>query len=280
MSSLYLGNNSSVMNTSTNQVYISKALGVKEYAYFEEQNPSFRATMEDGHFIFDDVLGDGKSILFGVVDGHGGREVADWVINSFKKEFLNQYASCKKDVKTALEKTFLAVDDAMKNCAWSIETGCTACVGIILYEIGKRVMYTANVGDTRAVLGQLSGCKRVSYDHKASDASEIARVQKDGGNVFFDRVEGSLAVSRAFGDYILKDKGVTAMPYIEKTELRVIDKFLVVATDGLWDVVGDQESIDIIKNRDGALDMAKKLVSTALQNYSRDNTSALVLVLN
>jgi len=280
MSRLYLGNNSSVMNASTNQVYISKALGVKEYAYFEEQNPSFRATMEDGHFIFDDVLGDGKSILFGVVDGHGGREVADWVINSFKKEFLNQYANCKKDVKTALEKSFLAVDDAMKNTAWSIETGCTACVGIILYEIGKRVMYTANVGDTRAVLGQLSGCKRVSYDHKASDPNEIARVQKDGGNVFFDRVEGSLAVSRAFGDYILKDKGVTAMPYIEKTELRVIDKFLVVATDGLWDVVGDQEAIDIIKNRDGALDMAKKLVSTALQNYSRDNTSALVLVLN
>lgn len=85
------------------------------------------------------------------------------------------------------------------------------------------------------------------------------------------------------------------MPYIERTELRVIDKFLVVATDGLWDVIDDQvnlegeylincaceqEAIEIIKNRDGALDMAKRLVNTALEKYTRDNTSVLVLILN
>ena len=48
---------------------------------------------------------------------------------------------------------------------------------MIFISTGKRVLYTANVGDTRAVLGQFGGCKRVSYDHKASDANEVARVK-------------------------------------------------------------------------------------------------------
>jgi len=90
---------SSMLGGFTNSVYIGKALGVKEYAYCEEMNPSFRNTMEDGkkiafeksfqkwigHFIIDDFLGDGKSILFGVFDGHGGRDVADFVISAFPK---------------------------------------------------------------------------------------------------------------------------------------------------------------------------------------------------
>ena len=48
---------------------------------------------------------------------------------------------------------------------------------IIFKFTGKRILYTANVGDTRAVLGQFGGCKRVSYDHKGSDPSEVARVK-------------------------------------------------------------------------------------------------------
>lgn len=70
------------------------------------------------------------------------------------------------------------LDDALKsNVLTSYESGSTACVGIIVMEQGKRNLYTANVGDTRAVLGQTSGSKRVSYDHKADDPSEIERVK-------------------------------------------------------------------------------------------------------
>jgi len=278
MNSLHLS--SSLLSTASNPVYIPKALGVKEYAFVDEMNPSFRNTMEDGHFIVDDILGDGKSILFGVLDGHGGRDMTDFVIGVFAKEFLNQYNACKKDVKTALEKTFLKVDEILPDSVNSSEMGATACVGIISFEAGKRILYIANVGDTRAVLGQVAGYKRVSYDHKASDQNEQARVKKDGGNIFFNRVQGLLAVSRAFGDHSLKDKGVSAVPYIERIELRLIDKYLVVATDGLWDVMEDQEAIEIVKKREGALDMAKRLLQTALKNCTRDNTSVMVLVLN
>jgi serine/threonine protein phosphatase PrpC len=92
-------------------------------------------------------------------------------------------------------------------------------------------------------------------------------------------VEGQLAVSRAFGDHCLKDKGVIANPYIEKVELRLIDKYLVMGSDGLWDSLEDQESIDVVKTKDSAGDMAKSLVTTALAKFSKDNVSCMVLKL-
>ena len=54
-----------------------------------------------------------------------------------------------------------------------------------------------------------------------------------------DRVGGSLAVSRAFGDHALKSAGVTAKPYINKHILRPFDKYLVIVSDGVWDVLTD-----------------------------------------
>jgi len=264
----------------TTPVYLAKALSVKEYAYFEDQNVYFRNTMEDGYFICDDILKDGKSGLFGVFDGHGGRDVAEYLLKNFQKEFINEYVRLKKDTKAALESTFINLDQQIKANCKSDEMGSTACVAFILYESGRRMLYVANVGDTRAVLGQITGSKRVSYDHRASDASEIQRIKQAGGTVLYNRVEGQLAVSRAFGDHCLKDKGVICNPYIEKIEVRVIDKFLVMGSDGLWDTVDDQESIDLIKNKDSAADMAKTLVSTALAKFSKDNVSCMVLKLN
>ena len=83
--------------------------------------------------------------------------------------------------------------------------------------MGKKVMYVANVGDTRGVL--MSGTnnfKRVSYDHKATDKQEIDRVKREGGIILDDRVGGALAITRAFGDYALKRDGVSAKPTIIK----------------------------------------------------------------
>lgn len=62
------------------------------------------------------------------------------------------------------------------------------------------------------------------------------------------RVGGSLAVTRAFGDHSLKRDGVTAKPYINKHVLRPFDKYLIIATDGVWDVLEDQEAINFCKD--------------------------------
>ena len=74
--------------------------------------------------------------------------------------------------------------------------------------------------------------------------------------VFDNRVGGSLAVSRAFGDHSLKSDGVTAKPFINKHVLRPSDKFLVIASDGVWDVLSDQDAINFCKDEFSTKDIA------------------------
>jgi serine/threonine protein phosphatase PrpC len=64
--------------------------------------------------------------------------------------------------------------------------------------------------------------------------------RKMGGNVFFDRVGGVLAVSRAFGDHALRSLGVICTPNVIRTELRLTHRWLVIASDGLWDTMTDK----------------------------------------
>lgn len=79
----------------------------------------------------------------------------------------------------------------------------------------------------------------MSYDHRATDPVEVDRIRKDGGIVLDNRVGGSLAITRAFGDHSLKKDGVIARPYIKKHVLRSSDRYLVVASDGVWDSMED-----------------------------------------
>lgn len=81
-------------------------------------------------------------------------------------------------------------------------------------ESGHRVLYIANVGDSRAVISRNGVAERMSVDHKGDDPTEMERVKMDGGIVLEGRVGGSLAVSRAFGDYALKNEGVICTPYV------------------------------------------------------------------
>jgi protein phosphatase PTC1 len=84
-------------------------------------------------------------------------------------------------------------------------------------------MYIANVGDTRAVLLAKGVAYRLSYDHKASDQPEVDRIRFGGGSVFDNRVGGTLAVTRAFGDHSLKKAGVIANPSIKKVTIKSTD---------------------------------------------------------
>lgn len=114
--------------------------------------------------------------------------------------------------------------------------------------MGNKVVYSANLGDTRAVLSKNGIAERMTYDHRATDYSEIERVRQAGGVVIADRVGGSLAITRAFGDHSLKKDGVIAKPYIKKHVLRSTDKYLVIASDGVWDSMEDQDAINYCKD--------------------------------
>jgi serine/threonine protein phosphatase PrpC len=103
--------------------------------------------------------------------------------------------------------------------------------------------------------------------------------------VFKNRVLGILAVTRSFGDHGMKDF-VTAVPHITETDLSSVGDapFLILACDGVWDVISDQEAVDLImagfKEKQGPdSDAAKRLVMTALERGSGDNITAIVVFL-
>ena len=130
---------------------------------------------------------------------------------------------------------------------------------------------------SRSVISRNGVAERMSVDHKLDDPLEIERVKLDGGIVLEGRVGGQLAVARAFGDYALKNEGVTAQPYVRKHFLRPFDKYLVIATDGVWDVLSDQDAIDLCKDDQTTDQISKDIVKTAIEKGSRDNICCLVL---
>ncbi|KAK4050017.1 mgpp2cl-1, protein phosphatase 2C-like protein 1 [Microbotryomycetes sp. JL221] len=143
----------------------------------------------------------------------------------------------------------------------------------------KRTLYTANVGDARAVLSRQGRAVRLTYDHKGSDAKEAKRITDAGGFVMNNRVNGVLAVTRSLGDSAMKEF-VVGSPYTTETSLSEGDDFLIVACDGLWDVCQDQEAVDLIKGVSDPQEASKILLDHALNNFSSDNLSVLVVALN
>lgn len=118
----------------------------------------------------------------------------------------------------------------------------------------RRVLYTANVGDARAVLARQGKGVRLTYDHKGSDKKEVRRIQEAGGFVLNNRVNGEcecigrstpqprlmtmsfgsgvLAVTRSLGDSAMKDY-VVGSPYTSEMELTEKDEYLIIACDGV-----------------------------------------------
>ncbi|GAA6003493.1 hypothetical protein JCM10207_000359 [Rhodosporidiobolus poonsookiae] len=143
-------------------------------------------------------------------------------------------------------------------------------------KAAKRTLYTANVGDARAVLSRGGRAVRLTYDHKGSDAKEAKRISDAGGFVLNNRVNGVLAVTRSLGDSSMKEFVVGA-PYTTETSLGPGDEWLIVACDGLWDVCGDQEAVQLIENAADAQEASQILLDHALSQFSTDNLSILVV---
>lgn len=119
-------------------------------------------------------------------------------------------------------------------------SGSTAAVALIWTNSrGEQYLDAANIGDARTVLVRSGKAIRMSYDHKATDETERKRIEDNGGVILMDKVSASLAIARSFGDPELK-KWVIAEPYCNSIKLTKEDSHVIVACDGLWDVVTDQ----------------------------------------
>ncbi|KAK8801972.1 hypothetical protein WA158_006367 [Blastocystis sp. Blastoise] len=245
----------------------------------ERMNAKRRKSMEDAHKIIPCFMNDVNIFYAGVFDGHGGRGVVDWVVSHLDNNLREAIESNElTSIEQCLEYAFLYTDIQTKQKELCVD-GSTAAIVFIQKQLdGKRILYCANVGDTRTLICNNGQAIRLSYDHKAIDENEIRRINASGGFVSKGRVGGLLAITRSFGDHSLKNY-VTAHPYITKYEITDQDQFLVIACDGIFDVMTDQEVIDFIQTHQGesGFDPANSLADEAIKRDTNDNITVLVI---
>jgi serine/threonine protein phosphatase PrpC len=248
-----------------------------------------RATMED-QFI---VARYGQWTMLGVLDGHGGAEVAKIVSEQLPRCLLPRLMCVNPEeinqVKKIIENGFIEFDTWLhkSNPDKFLDQGCTA---VVLFVNGP-CFYIANLGDSRAMVLKPEFCVIASTkDHKP--AMEKERIEKLGGVVYTvgcPRVNGNLATSRAFGDFALKrtteskeayvaEGWVSARPDVGITCTRRNMLFMfVLACDGLYDVLTNAEIATFIsQNYDPQC--AHKLVQHALEQGSTDNVSVCLYI--
>lgn len=268
-----------IISQDINEYYCKNAFAVCEYAYKEDSNSRYRGYMEDKGKSIDCFNKDANSALFCLFDGHGGHEVSKYLQDNFANEFKSALPS--DNIESTFINVFHSIDEKIKASHY-FNVGSTGCVVFITVENGKRILYVANVGDTRAVLIKQSQAKRLSYDDRASDKNEYNRIINSGGVVFAGRVYGQLMLSRAFGDWELKPYGVINVPHVLRMEIDMNDKYVVIASDGVWDVFEDEDIQKMVVNGEGtnADELCKNIIKNALLRGTMDNISCFVIKLN
>ena len=238
------------------------------------QNPEYRDYMEDITLTQHGFMKDANKHIFGVFDGHGGDESAKMCQELFPEIFSLLTKQSPFNVEQNLKKSFQKLDEEAKKRKYK-NLGNTATV---IY-ITNKTLFCANVGDSSCVIVFNDNAKKVSFDDKASEPSEIKRIESCGGKVIDDRLNGVLAISRGIGDLDMKDKGLSCEPHVYKTLIDETTDYCVIASDGIWDVI---EPIDVYKicKRDNNPDIiVESIVDEAIERGSEDNISCIVICL-
>ncbi|KAG1684372.1 putative protein phosphatase 2C T23F11.1 [Nymphon striatum] len=193
----------------------------------------WRINMEDAHTHILSLSDDKDTAFFAVYDGHGGDKIAQYAGANLHKNVLAQPCYKDGDIVKAIKQGFLETDAAMMR--------------------GD----PGNIGDSRAIASVKGQVQNLSYDHKPNNELENKRIVAAGGWVDFNRVNGNLALSRALGDFVFKkntsksseEQIVIAYPDVIVKDITADHEFLVLACDGIWDVLTNEEVVDFIRVR-------------------------------
>jgi len=244
---------------------------------------------------FSDVVNynsDENKVFFGVYDGHGakGHEVSQFVATELPQFVLNQKDLAENPVE-ALTKAFL---DCNASLATTGKIDCTfsGTTVIVVYCNGKK-LYSCNAGDSRAVLGKQSASSgewqavALSRDHKPDLPDEKKRILASNGRVeackgadgntigpqrvwLQDQDVPGLAMTRSMGDLIAASVGVSSRPEIWERDIEADDKFVVLASDGVWEFMSNIEVVNIIAKSKSQDEAAKNVVEEATRRWKKE----------
>ncbi|KAK1421345.1 hypothetical protein QVD17_23600 [Tagetes erecta] len=242
-----------------------------------------RGALEDRYSTV--VNRDSKQALFGVFDGHGGAKAAEFSAKNLNRNIMLKIAnrSCQDEVVEGVREGYCDTDlDFLKEDV----NGGACCVTALIHK-GKVIV--SNAGDCRAVMSRGGVAEALTVDHRPSRRDEKDRIESMGGYVDCRngvwRIQGSLAVSRGIGDKHLK-KWVIAEPETRIIDVRPECEFLILASDGIWDTVNNQEAIDIVRpfcvggtKKPDLSSACRKLVGLSVTRGSYDDMSVMIILL-
>ncbi|XP_031118944.1 probable protein phosphatase 2C 33 [Ipomoea triloba] len=200
-------------------------------------------------------------------------------------EEIEKYPDIFQTVKESFLKAFKVMDRELKTYT-NINSNYSGTTAVTLLKQGQNLVI-ANVGDSRAVLGTRDNednsltAVQLTVDLKPNLPVEAERIRKCKGRVFALREEPEvarvwlpktnfpgLAMSRALGDFCLKSFGVISVPEVSYRRLTEKDEFIVLATDGIWDVLCNEEVVKIVASAPTRSSAAKTLVEAAVRGWN------------
>ncbi|XP_057799785.1 probable protein phosphatase 2C 72 [Salvia miltiorrhiza] len=251
-----------------------------------------------------------EGAMCAVFDGHGknGHIVSKIVRNRLPSLLLNHRKMGSDQSKNfqrwkdACITAFKAVDREIQYLE-TLDCSCSGTTATVVVRQGEDLT-VANLGDSRAVLGTRSQngimAVQLTTDLKPGVPSEAERIRKCRGRVFALKEEAhiervwlpyddspGLAMSRAFGDFVLKNNGIICIPEVSHRRITPDDAFLVVASDGVWDVMSNEEVVSMVAAAGSEEEAAKVVVDAAMAawkhkfpNSKRDDCTVICLFLH
>jgi len=269
-------------------------LGNKHFRVGAASMHGWRETMEDAHTIILNMQNHLDTGFFGIFDGHSGSTCSKYVAELLPKNLDKLSQWNEHDITRVVMNTdqdFLDAEEYKNK-----DDGSAGIFTIASYDesTSKYTLLNANIGDSRTVLAQKQSdgsylAIACTQDHKPTNDEERKRIEEAGGFVQMSRVDGQLALSRAFGDRMLKTlhlppekRKVTSNPEIISTEATK-DDFLFLACDGIYegDVFNREDVITYISEQlqktDDLATICAAVLDECLKRGSRDNMTAMIV---
>ncbi|KAL3821211.1 hypothetical protein ACJIZ3_007116 [Penstemon smallii] len=232
--------------------------------------------MEDYVFAQFKEVDENELGLFAIFDGHLSRDVPEYLRSHLFNNILKE-PDFWSAPEHAIRRAYRITDSNILEKAENLDKGGSTAVTAILINCQKLVV--ANVGDSRAVICKNGKAKQLSVDHEPEKEKDT--IEKKGGFVSkfpgdVPRVDGQLAVARAFGDKSLKEH-LSSEPNVAVEVVDDETEFMILASDGIWHVMSNQEAVNCIRHIKDAKSAAKHLNEEALARNSADDISSIVV---
>lgn len=226
-----------------------------------------------------------KFSLFSIFDGHGGDLTSKFLEQYLYDIFVNQPQHM--NVLDSLSKTYIDIDSKLHEYISKYKPRDSSGSTATTLVLNNNFFWIANTGDSRIIMSKNGKAIQLTQDHKPDSVSEHTRITshkqkiKKDGSIY--RI-GPLAVSRTIGDFDVRKTFDSIIPYPDtfKYKLTKDIRFFVLGSDGLYDVMSNQEIINFIneqfkKTRNLSL-IAKQLVEYAINTkHSYDDVTVIIV---